>query len=210
MIRTQTEYKEMRKRIEQAQARLVEVKKELRKEGLSEDEINRVLAPGCVFLKQDEQEVARYELMKHGDLTMFGKLRELGLLLVGARIARGWHQSRLAEKLDVNQSQVSRDERNDYRGVTLERACQILEALGVEVVIRAKLRVGDGDAVPPPPTGTANILAVLCGTAAPVSTLGSSGLRFSFMHSAHPAEGESTPPQVEVRNAMVGLIPSSL
>jgi len=39
----------------------------------------------------------------------------------------------LAERLDVHESQVSRDERNDYHGITIERASRVLDALGVNV-----------------------------------------------------------------------------
>ena len=41
--------------------------------------------------------------------------------------------AQLAERLGVHETQVSRDERNEYHGVTLERANRNLEALGVEV-----------------------------------------------------------------------------
>jgi len=44
----------------------------------------------------------------------------------------------LAERLGVHESQVSRDERNEYNGVTVERADRILEALGVEMTTRVK------------------------------------------------------------------------
>ena len=44
----------------------------------------------------------------------------------------------LAERLGVHESQVLRDERNDYRGVTAERAQRILEALGVRFVAQAE------------------------------------------------------------------------
>ena len=41
-----------------------------------------------------------------------------------------------AQPLDVNESQVSRDERNEYYGITIERAQRILDALRTEVVTR--------------------------------------------------------------------------
>jgi len=33
----------------------------------------------------------------------------------------------------VHESQVSRDERNEYHGVSIERATKIIEALGVQL-----------------------------------------------------------------------------
>jgi transcriptional regulator with XRE-family HTH domain len=53
--------------------------------------------------------------------------------LIAARIAQGLSQRELAERLGVHETQVSRDERNEYHGITVERADRILEALGVEV-----------------------------------------------------------------------------
>jgi len=58
----------------------------------------------------------------------------LGRLLIGARIYRGLSQRELASRLGVHESQVSRDERNEYGSITVERASRILEALGVELV----------------------------------------------------------------------------
>jgi transcriptional regulator with XRE-family HTH domain len=43
-----------------------------------------------------------------------------------------WYE--LATLLGVHESQVSRDERNEYGSITVERASRILEALGVELV----------------------------------------------------------------------------
>ena len=56
-----------------------------------------------------------------------------GQLLVALRVAQGISQRELAERLGVHESQVSRDERNEYHGVTLERAQRVLDALGAEV-----------------------------------------------------------------------------
>jgi hypothetical protein len=39
----------------------------------------------------------------------------------------------------VHETQVSRDERNEYHGITLERAARILEALGADVRSRVEL-----------------------------------------------------------------------
>ena len=57
----------------------------------------------------------------------------IGRLLIALRIAKGLTQRELAERLEVSERQVSRDERNEYHGVTVERANRIFEALGVEV-----------------------------------------------------------------------------
>jgi transcriptional regulator with XRE-family HTH domain len=55
------------------------------------------------------------------------------LKLVDTRRAQKMSQRELARRLDVHESQVSRDERNEYFGITLERAIKILDALNVRL-----------------------------------------------------------------------------
>ena len=44
-----------------------------------------------------------------------------------------WRFSSSPRSPDVNESQVSRDERNEYHGITVDRASRILDALGVSL-----------------------------------------------------------------------------
>ena len=48
-------------------------------------------------------------------------------------------QRDLAQRLDVHESQVSRDERKESFGVTLERAVKVLDALNVRLRSRVEL-----------------------------------------------------------------------
>jgi helix-turn-helix protein len=48
-------------------------------------------------------------------------------------IAQGISQRELARRLGVHETQVSREERNEYFGITLERAVKILDALNVRL-----------------------------------------------------------------------------
>jgi ribosome-binding protein aMBF1 (putative translation factor) len=60
-------------------------------------------------------------------------------------------QRELAAKLEVHESQVSRDERNEYHGITVERVIKILDALGVKLqtsVVEAPLDVEAGELHP--------------------------------------------------------------
>src|SRR4029079_10758009 len=52
----------------------------------------------------------------------------------------GLTQRELAERLGISESLVPRDERNEYHGITVERAQRILDALGETVRGRVKLR----------------------------------------------------------------------
>jgi transcriptional regulator with XRE-family HTH domain len=145
MIRSESEYRDALSRSAKAAGQLVHHSRELSDKGLSPGEIENNVAL-MVGLQEDLQgDITRYEKYREGDLTGLKSLREIGDLLIAARIARGLSQRDLAEKLGIHESQVSRDERNEYQGISCERATQVLEVLSVDLELRAKLKVcGDG------------------------------------------------------------------
>ncbi len=133
MIRNEQEYQEISKRLEAERTRLNQHQAELAKSGLKKAELKRVMEPLISFHEQLREEVEHYENLKRGKFPNLQNLKGLGILLVSLRIARGMSQRELAAKLAVHESQVSRDERNEYHGITVDRANKILEALGVKL-----------------------------------------------------------------------------
>ena len=133
MIRNESEYQEAVERLEQERRRLEEHRAHLAGLGLGDDEIKRALDPLRSFHMQLEEEVQGYERLKRGDLGELLNLHGLGRTLVALRIARGLTQRDLAHRLGVHESQVSRDERNEYHGITVERASRILDAISVRM-----------------------------------------------------------------------------
>lgn len=139
MIRNETEYQEAVARLADEQNRLSDHRARLKDAGLKEDEIKRVIDPMESFHLQLKEEVESYERLKQGRFDDLDNLRGFGHLLIALRIAQGISQRDLAKRLDVHESQVSRDERNDYFGITLERAIKILDALNVR--LRTKVEI---------------------------------------------------------------------
>jgi ribosome-binding protein aMBF1 (putative translation factor) len=133
MIRNETEYQEAVKRLSEEQTRLADHRARLKDAGLKAEEIKRVVDPMESFYLQFKEEVESYERLKRGEFEELDNLRGLGHLLIALRIAQGVSQRELAKRLDVHESQVSRDERNEYFGITLERVIRILEALNVRL-----------------------------------------------------------------------------
>jgi len=80
-----------------------------------------------------EKEIESYERLKRGEFDDLENLRGLGQTLISLRIAQGISQRELAKRLKVHESQVSRDERNEYFGITLERAAKVLDALNARL-----------------------------------------------------------------------------
>src|SRR5437868_8387052 len=139
MIRSESEYKEAAQRLAEEQKRLTEHRARLREAGLSEEEIKRVTDPMESFHLQLREEVESYERLKRGEFEELENLRGFGHLLISLRIAQGMSQRELAKRLNVHESQVSRDERNEYFGITLERAVKILDALNVRLHTKVEI-----------------------------------------------------------------------
>jgi DNA-binding XRE family transcriptional regulator len=133
MIRNEAEYQLAVKRMEEEGSRLEKHEAHLRKEGLKGDALKRAVDPLRSFHLKLREEIECYERLKRGDLDELENLHGLGLTFVALRIALGMSQRELAEKLEVHETQVSRDERNEYHGITVERASRILDVLGVNM-----------------------------------------------------------------------------
>jgi len=138
MIRNETEYREAVQRLTDERGRLATYQAELEKSGLAPDAIMRAMDPLRSFHLQLAEEVEYYQRLKRGDPGAIHNLHGLGRFLVGLRIALGLTQRQLADKLAVDESQVSRDERNEYHGISVERAMRILDLLGVRLVSEIK------------------------------------------------------------------------
>jgi DNA-directed RNA polymerase specialized sigma subunit len=134
MIKTEKEYKAMVLRLREDLQFIDHQKGLLEKAGLSDEEINRAMEPTIAFHEQLKEEVEYYEKIKRFEFGAIFNLSELGRTLIGLRIAIGMSQAQLAESLGVSEAQVSRDEKNEYHGISVERAHRILEALNITLV----------------------------------------------------------------------------
>ena len=139
MIRNETEYQEASARLAEERNRLADHRTRLKEAGLNDEEIKRVVDPMESFHLQLQEEVESYERLKRGEFEDLDNLRGLGHLLISVRIAQGISQRELAKRLNVHESQVSRDERNEYFGITLERAVKILDALDVRLHTKVEI-----------------------------------------------------------------------
>ncbi len=133
MIRNEQEYREAVERLTAERERLGQHRQRLAESSLNDEELKCVMDPMLSFHEQLKEEVSHYERLKRGDFPKLENLEGIGRLLVSLRIAQGISQRELASRLEVHESQVSRDERNEYHGVTLDRAIRILKALGVRL-----------------------------------------------------------------------------
>ena len=132
MIRTDAELKTAQKRLAKKQDTLRNQREELKKIGLSEEEIEKAIAPLASRRDQLHEKIETFHRMRRGNLSALHDLRNIGSWLIGARIAKGWSLSDLANALEVSVQQVSRDENDEYQSITVKRAQRVLDALGVQ------------------------------------------------------------------------------
>ena len=145
MIRTEAEYQDAIQRLNEDREILALQRKVLEAKALDPAGIERVMAPGLSFHAQLQDEVEAYEKMRRGEVAPIQSLAHIGRMLIGMRIALGVTQRDLARRLEVVESQVSRDERNDYHGITAERAQRIIDALKGRILVQAEVPQEEGD-----------------------------------------------------------------
>jgi len=151
VIRTEDEYRVGLRRVEESKRAIADTHAALQQQGLDVTTIDMFLASMRVLQRDVQDEVVAYEKARDFD---FGPVpfTGLGRLLIGLRIGRHMSVSDLAEALDVDKGNVSRDEKNDYRGITRDRIARILAALNVELMIvpvrKEMMAMGAQDAAP--------------------------------------------------------------
>lgn len=152
MIRSEAEYQQALKSIDAERERFASHAEEWKRQGYTDEQVAKLLEPLESFHLQLVEEVQSYERLKRGQFSEFENLEGLGQILIGVRIARGMSQRQLAERLDCSETMVSRDERNEYQGIRIDRARKILEALGVRLLTRVEvepLRGAEAGSRPP-------------------------------------------------------------
>jgi len=140
MLKTKREYEDTHQRVQAMRGAEKKYRASLEAAGLAPDHIELAMAPMLTMLDQMEGELAWYENARNGKIHPLPNLKSIGLSLLALRLARGLTQRQLAERLGINEAQVSKDESNDYHGISVERAQRIIDALegSVTLVVSAE------------------------------------------------------------------------
>lgn len=133
MIKTEKEYLESKSRLEQEYKSLEGHEMKMKAAGMNKEQIKIAMDPLVSFTLQLKEEVLEYEKLKRGQFDPFVNLNGLGRALIAFRIYKGMSQKDLAEKLGVSEPQVSRDERNEYHGASIEKIQRVLDVLNIKL-----------------------------------------------------------------------------
>jgi len=139
MLRTDAELKNSQRILADSVLARQQLVEALLPEEIPEVTKDFMIADHDYFIDHIQYEVDEYERLRSGGLKAIPKDWPVGRQLIAARIALKLTQRELARRLGVDESQVSRDERNDYHGITTERAARIREAMGIEAQITYRM-----------------------------------------------------------------------
>jgi DNA-binding Xre family transcriptional regulator len=140
MLRSEHEYRDAVAGITSLETETIPTTRaQLAAEGMTPDNVDELVMDLELRLSDLKDQVADFERFRAGDLSMFRHVEQLGELLIAARIAKGWTQRELAQRLGVHETQVSRDERNTYHAITSERLHRLCEVLGLHLQMDAHL-----------------------------------------------------------------------
>lgn len=148
MIRNQKEYSVSRRQLADLSVAIEEQRSELASLGYDETQVNRGTYSLRRMRTQIAQEMAEYESLRQGNVPRLTKLSDLGRWLIANRIALGVTQRELARRLGISEAVISRDEKNEYHAITVERAQRILDALSTTISMAVSKRPDIVVAVP--------------------------------------------------------------
>lgn len=132
MIKTEQAYLHAKKIIKEFEDTYEEKKQQLQAEGWTDEQIDLGLSPSEHMIENLKREVKEYGDIKQGLFDKTITFSNIGIRLIQFRIFKKVSQSVLAKRLGVTPALISRDERNNYSGITFDKAKRILNALGID------------------------------------------------------------------------------
>ena len=91
------------------------------------------------------EQVQEYDALKSGVSSNLcvASLSELPLVLIRARIAKGWSQKDLADALELKEQQVQRYEAEDYESASFHRLMEVSDVLGLKISETVRMAATD-------------------------------------------------------------------
>ena|SRR5688572_11924743 len=134
-VKTPREYEQTQQLLEQSRGFGKKQRASLQAAGLSPEHVELGMQPLLAMQEQMQSELTWYDNARKGMIRPLPSLKRIGLSLIALRIAKGLTQRQLAKRLGVNEAQVSKDEKNEYHGISVERAQRIIDALEGSVTV---------------------------------------------------------------------------
>ncbi len=92
------------------------------------------------MIEEMRQELREYEELQQARSLHMGRAEELPEVLIKTRIARGYTQEQLAERLGLAPQQIQRYEATGYRSASFKRLLEVMQALDMDFEADIPLR----------------------------------------------------------------------
>lgn len=141
MLKSKKEYEEALEEIKECESTMKLEQNNLKREGWTEEQIKRAMNLHLIKYEKKKEEISRYKNIMNKDIGKCSDLNLFGQYLIAIRLCLGLSQKEFAEKIDVRPSQLSRDESNEYSGISMERAQKILDKIGAKIYCSFELPI---------------------------------------------------------------------
>ena len=141
MIENERQYLITKKRLGQFEQSLASLRSAARPAKVP-SRIHRAMIEGAESQLADlKQEISEYDALKERRVKelVLRSLNELPDLLIKTRIARGYTQAELAEKLKMKAQQIQRYESTRYRSVSFWRLLEVARILNLDLNEKVRL-----------------------------------------------------------------------
>jgi transcriptional regulator with XRE-family HTH domain len=140
MIKNERQYKITGAQAEKFRAAIAQAKAEPPSAGVH-PRMHQASIDGMVSqLETLERELHAYEELRSGRVKYLGgDISELATVLIEARIARGWTQRELGERLGLDEQKIQQYESGGYASASVTRVLEIIEALGTTIALEVTL-----------------------------------------------------------------------
>lgn len=96
-----------------------------------------------------QQQLHEFEELRETSDLVIHSVEDLPQILVKARIARGYTQKELAERLNIKPQQIQKYEIMGYRSASWKRIIEVMKALGLDFEAHVPLKEGSRSLVTP-------------------------------------------------------------
>ncbi|MCD8041428.1 MAG: helix-turn-helix domain-containing protein [Tannerellaceae bacterium] len=143
MIRNKKQYTALSEEVKRLEEEIADLTQVLQEDNAPRAELRLQLSGMNRFLQKYRKQLSEYERLVADDLLVleFDSLRDdMNKAILSFRIASGLTQKEIARQMYLHEQQIQRYEQNDYLSAGFERILQLLDVLGVQIILRKEIR----------------------------------------------------------------------
>lgn len=145
MIQNQRQYKVTKGQIAKLEGAL---KASVKLSEKTDPRVYRAMIGGIEWeINRLQQQLHEFEELKETSDLVMHSVEDLPQILVKARIARGYTQKELAERVNIKPQQIQKYEITGYRSASWKRILEVMDKLGLDFEAHVPLKEGSRDLI---------------------------------------------------------------